>query len=84
MQRMGGINSICLSKDENYVLSVGQEKKLNYWSNSNSHLDSNNATHSIELDGEEDEGRCIAMYVHISIYYSIFRGHIYIIVRQIV
>ena len=31
MQRMGGINSIVISKDESHILSVGQERKVVYW-----------------------------------------------------
>lgn len=55
MQRMGGINGIALSRDEQFTLSVGQEKKLSYWNNKSIEV-----THQVQLDADEDEGRCIA------------------------
>lgn len=45
-----------LSKDEQCIVSVGQEKKLTYW-NKNA-LD---FIHSENIDDERDEGRCISL-----------------------
>ena len=58
MQRMGGINGIAISGDEQYTLSVGQERRLSYWNNTQ-----NDPAHTQLLHGEEDEGRCIARLV---------------------
>ena len=57
MQRMGGINGIALSSDELFTLSVGQERKLSYWSNKSAEV-----AHQVSLDGDNDEGRCITRY----------------------
>jgi|LauGreSBDMM110SN_4_FD.fasta_scaffold409554_1 hypothetical protein len=56
MQRMGGINCITLSTNQMHVLSVGQERRMTYWDNS-----SDKMSHQVSLDGENDEGRGIAM-----------------------
>ncbi len=58
MQRMGGINDVILSSDEQYSISVGQEKRLTYWDNR-----SMEPVHQLFLDGENDEGHCIARLV---------------------
>lgn len=55
MQRMGGINSVILSQDESNMISVGQEKKLVYWGSG-----SDLPVYQVFLDGERDEGRCLA------------------------
>ena len=54
---MGSINSITISRDESHVLSVGQEKKLTYWD-----INATEPAHAVSLDGERDEGKCIARY----------------------
>merc|ERR1711991_129838 len=56
MQRMGGVNSIVLSMDELHIISVGQERKLQYWDNS-----SDKCSHVVALNGENDEGKGIAI-----------------------
>ena len=53
---MGGINSFVLSKDDNYCISVGQDKKIVVWDNS-----SNEHVYSTFLDEENDEGHSIDM-----------------------
>ena len=55
-QRMGGINGIVISHDQSTVISVGQEKKLTFW-----RVDAQEPLFSQYLDGELDEGRCVAM-----------------------
>jgi hypothetical protein len=55
-QRMGGINGLVISKDQSMIISVGQEKKVSFWP-----VNSAEALYSQLLDGERDEGRCIAM-----------------------
>lgn len=56
MQRMGGINDVILSKDESHIITVGQEKKIVYWNNSESE-----SKHSMFLNGEQDEGRSLSL-----------------------
>lgn len=56
MQRMGGINDVVLSADETYILSVGQEKRIVYWNTK-----AEQAVHSVALNGDTDEGKCIAL-----------------------
>lgn len=56
MQRMGGINSIAIAKDQTHTLSVGQEKKLVVWNNVE-----NDLITQVSLDEENDEGHSIAM-----------------------
>ncbi len=56
---MGSINATTLSKDESHVLSVGQEKRLTYWD-----INAANPVHAVNLDGENDEGRCITLYIY--------------------
>ncbi len=56
MQRMGGINSLVISKDQSYVISVGQDKRLVVWS-----VRENDPVFQTFLDGEKDEGLAIAM-----------------------
>jgi hypothetical protein len=53
---MGGINGLVISKDQSMIISVGQEKKVSFWP-----VNSAEALYSQVLDGERDEGRCIAM-----------------------
>jgi hypothetical protein len=55
---MGAINAITASRDESHVLSVGQEKRLTYWD-----INMSDPTHAVMLDGERDEGKCIARLV---------------------
>ena len=55
-QRMGGINSIVLSKDEKFVLSVGQERRLTYWD-----MNKQEPARLFFLDGEADEGKVLAI-----------------------
>ena len=57
MQRMGGVNGIVISSDGQYTMSVGQERRLIYWNNTQLE-----PSHSQFLEGELDEGRCIAKY----------------------
>jgi hypothetical protein len=52
---MGGINGIAISIDEQYVMSVGQEKKLTYWENRSAE-----PVHSFLINDGHDEGRFIA------------------------
>lgn len=56
MQRMGGINSFVLSKDDRYLISVGQDKKIVVWDNT-----LNDPIYSTFLDEENDEGQSIDM-----------------------
>ena len=56
MQRMGGINDMLISKDENYIVSVGQDRTLTYWVSNQE-----DCTHKIELNGDNDEGRAITL-----------------------
>tara|TARA_A100001035_G_scaffold258818_1_gene235800 strand:+ start:222 stop:674 length:453 start_codon:yes stop_codon:yes gene_type:complete len=61
MQRMGGVNSVVLSKDEQYIISVGQEKRLNYWG-----LNSVDAVHMqptdpSDPDNNQDEGKIVVL-----------------------
>ena len=53
---MGGINDIILSKDQQYTISVGQEKRLTFWENLTLE-----PVHYNFLDNENDEGKCIDM-----------------------
>ncbi|CAM9155645.1 unnamed protein product [Ectocarpus fasciculatus] len=55
IQRMGAVNALMLSKDQTHVVSVGQEKRMTYWD-----INAANPVHAISLDGENDEGKCIA------------------------
>lgn len=55
IQRMGAVNALCLSKDQTHVVSVGQEKRMTYWD-----INATNPVHAVSLDGENDEGKCIA------------------------
>lgn len=52
---MGAVNALMLSKDQTHVVSVGQEKRMTYWD-----INAANPVHAISLDGENDEGKCIA------------------------
>jgi cilia- and flagella-associated protein 52 len=52
-QRMGGINTIALSKDETQIISMGQERKISFW-NRNSPA----PIHESAL-GEHEEGTCL-------------------------
>lgn len=54
-QRMGGINSVIISKDQSCIVSVGQEKKITFWP-----IGSPEPLFSHNLEGESEEGRCIA------------------------
>lgn len=54
MQRMGGINAVCLSKDESNILTVGQEHTLTYWG-----VGQEDAIHKVLLNDDFDEGRCL-------------------------
>ena len=56
MQRMGGINEIVLSQNEQYLVSVGQDKRVVVWDNKKS-----DAVILSFLDEEKDEGLAIAM-----------------------
>lgn len=56
MQRMGGINDFIITKDDGYVISVGQDRKIVLWDNR-----MNDLLFSTFLDGENDEGFAIAM-----------------------
>ena len=53
---MGGINSLVISGDQSIVISVGQEKRITYWP-----VNGMEALYSRALDGENDEGRSVAM-----------------------
>ena len=55
-QRMGGINGIVLSKDERFLLSVGQERRLTYWD-----MTKQEPARLFFLDGESDEGKVLAI-----------------------
>jgi hypothetical protein len=54
MQRMGGINAVCLSLDQTQMITVGQEKRITFW-------DFNNPSpvHDAALNGEHEEAFCI-------------------------
>jgi hypothetical protein len=56
MQRMGGINDIVLSHSEQYLITVGQDKRIVVWDNKKT----DPAMH-LFLDEERDEGLAIAM-----------------------
>lgn len=56
MQRMGGINSIAISKCQNFTISVGQDRKLVVWHNGH-----NDIIASQFLDEENDEGLSLAL-----------------------
>jgi hypothetical protein len=55
-QRMGGINSLVIAKDQSTIISVGQEKKITFWL-----VNAAEPIFSQLLDGENDEGKCIAV-----------------------
>ncbi|KAH8074385.1 WD repeat-containing protein [Aureococcus anophagefferens] len=56
-QRMGGINSIALSKDQTNVFTVGQEKRLTRWD-----LRDQNFLEAVDLsDDQSDEASCVAV-----------------------
>lgn len=55
-QRMGGINCVVIGKDERQILTVGQEKRLVYWDNTQSE-----PSRQIFLDGDFDEGKAVAV-----------------------
>ena len=52
---MGGINAVCLSKDQLQVLTVGQEKKITYWD-----LRETNPVQQV-AKAHEGEATCIAV-----------------------
>lgn len=54
-QRMGGINAVCLSRDQSLVLTAGQEKRITYWDLREAH-----PVKSID-PAHDGEGMCIAM-----------------------
>lgn len=55
---MGGINNVTLSKDQNQIVSIGQEKKITFWDHA-----SPNPVHQQHIDGELEEGLCIARFL---------------------
>ena len=60
-QRMGGINSVVLSKDEGTIVSVGQERKLTFWN-----ISTVEAMTSLKVSpNEDDEGTTIARSVRL-------------------
>jgi hypothetical protein len=56
MQRMGGINDFVLSNDDNFIISVGQDKRIMIWERTK-----NDPIYHTLLDDEQDEGLAIAM-----------------------
>lgn len=52
---MGAVNALMLSKDQTHVVTVGQEKRMTYWD-----INNVNPVHAVNLDHENDEGKCIA------------------------
>lgn len=57
MQRMGGINDMVITNDQQMVVSVGQDRKIVLWDNR--HAD---AVYSVNIDEENDEAFAIAKY----------------------
>ena len=56
-QRMGGINSIALSKDQTNVYTVGQEKRITRWD-----LRDQNFLEAVDLsDDQTDEAACVSV-----------------------
>lgn len=53
---MGGINDFALSRDENHIISVGQERKILIWDNRQ-----NDLIFSRFIEEENDEGLSIAL-----------------------
>ncbi len=58
MQRMGGINDFIVTKDDRYIISVGQDRKIVLWDNGK-----NDFLFHASLNEEYDEGLAIAMWV---------------------
>lgn len=56
MQRMGGINDFVFSLDDRFIISVGQDRKIVVWDNSQ-----NDLVYYRNIDEENDEGFAIAM-----------------------
>ncbi len=56
MQRMGGINDFIVTKDDRYIISVGQDRKIVLWDNGK-----NDFLFHASLNEEYDEGLAIAM-----------------------
>ena len=56
MQRMGAINGVILSRDQHYLVSVGQEKRLTFWE-----VNQTEPVHLQFIDKENDEAKAVDM-----------------------
>ena len=53
---MGGVNCIALAADQRTILSVGQERRLNFWD-----IATANPIQSQAIEGELDEALCVVL-----------------------
>ncbi|RYY85233.1 hypothetical protein EON63_07775 [archaeon] len=56
IQRMGGINDFVLSRCEQFIISVGQDRRMCIWSARQGEL-----LTGVNIDGENDEAMAIDM-----------------------
>ncbi len=56
MQRMGGINDFVITKDDQFIISVGQDRKVVIWDNRSEH-----PAFAQFIQEENDEGLAVAL-----------------------